>query len=367
MSAALRLLQCHDPFQEVPDVTAAFTTALEMDGLVVSLLTDGEDLELLWCSEGPTRHFEDLQFTLGQGPGPDTVRTGAVQWVPDWAHVHPGRWPALTSQATALQAQAVFCFPLAIGTVRIGVLTTVRRAPGPLDRHQADNAWMLAAALTARYLNTGQARLEHLAPGGTPPRRRFYQASGMVGAQLGIPASQAVLRLRAFAYSSGRPLTDICQDVLDRRSAWTTATTDRRQQPPGRTPRAHAPRPGPAIRGGSPAGRSPLARIEPDQDRVLFCGVGTIAAALIETASKTRLSSVPGIVGHQMRGLRTFTYPTTGQRRPGDALRRPERTPGHRRPAGFLQHTPLPIAGRLLRHSGAHRDEAGTVVAKKLR
>jgi hypothetical protein len=36
----------------------------------------------------------------------------------------------------------------------------------------------------------------------------------------------------------------------------------------------------------------------------------TIApAALIDTSSKKSLTSVPGIVGHQMRGLRTFTYP----------------------------------------------------------
>ena len=107
-----------------------------------------------------------------------------------------------------------------------------------------------------------------------------------------------------------------------------------------------------------------VARIEPDQRRVLFCGVGNIAAALIDPASKTSLTSLPGIVGHQMRALRTFTYPLpTGgglvmhsdglsERWTTDAL--PE----------FLQHTPLTIAGQLLRHAGAHRDDAGIVVAK---
>ena len=107
-----------------------------------------------------------------------------------------------------------------------------------------------------------------------------------------------------------------------------------------------------------------VARIEPDQARVLFCGVGNIAAALVDTATKTSLPSVPGIVGHQMRGLRTFTYPLPA----GGALVmhsdglserwNPDALPG------FLTHTPVAIAGQLLRHTGAHRDDASIVVAK---
>jgi len=218
LGEALRLLQLHDPFEEVPEVTAACTDAMETDGLALSLVTGGIDTELLWCSDAATRHIEDLQFTLGQGPGPDTVRTGTTQWVPDWTGVRPGRWPALTSQATELQARAVFCFPLAVGTHCIGVLTTVRQASGPLTAHQASNASMLAAAVTARFLDTGEAVLERPDPGRVLLQRRLiHQASGMASVQLDVPPSQALMCLRALAFSSGRPLADICQDVLDRR------------------------------------------------------------------------------------------------------------------------------------------------------
>ena len=107
-----------------------------------------------------------------------------------------------------------------------------------------------------------------------------------------------------------------------------------------------------------------VARIEPDQARVLFCGVGNIAAALVDTATKTSLPSVPGIVGHQMRGLRTFTYPLPA----GGALVMhsdglSERWNTDALP-GFLTHTPVAIAGQLLRQTGAHRDDASIVVAK---
>jgi hypothetical protein len=71
LGEALPLLQLHDPFDEAPEVTEACTDALEMDGLAVSVASGSIDIELLWCSDETTRHFEDLQFTLGQGPGPE--------------------------------------------------------------------------------------------------------------------------------------------------------------------------------------------------------------------------------------------------------------------------------------------------------
>ncbi|XQE90179.1 hypothetical protein ACN24M_37775 [Streptomyces microflavus] len=57
-----------------------------------------------------------------------------------------------------------------------------------------------------------------MALGGGPLLRDVvHQASGMVSAQLAIPASEVLLRLRAFACGSGRPLGVVCQEVVDRR------------------------------------------------------------------------------------------------------------------------------------------------------
>jgi len=43
-----------------------------------------------------------------------------------------------------------------------------------------------------------------------------HQAAGMVAVQLGIPVGEALVRLRAQAFSSGRPLADIALDVVSR-------------------------------------------------------------------------------------------------------------------------------------------------------
>lgn len=220
MVGVLRLLQSDDGSGQVVDVTTAGAAALGVDGLAVSLITAGGFPELLWCSDVATRRLEDLQLTLGEGPGPDAAHTGALVWVPDLAGVRLARWPALAMEAPALPARAVFCFPMGIGAIRTGVLTAVRHTPGPLTAQQTDDALILADALTARCLGSYGSRLEGSSPADSAPVLQHavvHQATGMVSVQLSLPLPQALLRLRAHAYSSGRSLTDISQDVVDRR------------------------------------------------------------------------------------------------------------------------------------------------------
>lgn len=150
-----------------------------------------------------------MQYTLGEAPGPDEVRTGATVWVPDLAQVRVERWPALSKEASNPQARAVDCFPLGIGAIRVGVLTAVRRTAGPMSAQQADDAIALAAVLTIRCLNgkglsapeTGadegasarDSTAPVLQPDGLPKilNAVLHQATGMVSAQLVLPLPQA--------------------------------------------------------------------------------------------------------------------------------------------------------------------------------
>ncbi len=107
-----------------------------------------------------------------------------------------------------------------------------------------------------------------------------------------------------------------------------------------------------------------VARIEPQTRRLLFCGVGNIAATLIGPDSRVGLMSHPGIVGHQMRSMRTFEQPLS----PGSALVMhtdglTERWSPSALP-GLLLHSPVVMAGQLLREAGIRHDDAGVVVAK---
>ncbi|MFC4036130.1 ANTAR domain-containing protein [Streptomyces polygonati] len=220
MAEVLRLLRQRDGADHGVDIAVAGAAALGVDGVAVSLTAGPGRGEVLWCSDDTSCGFEDLQFTLGEGPGPDCLAGGTAVRVPDLARVRQDRWPALIMEAPDQAARAVFCFPLRIGAIALGVLTAVRRTPGPLTREQTDDALALAAALTMHVLAGG--RPEVLPPDDSQSlpflqHAVVHQATGMVSVQLAVPLAEALLRLRAHAYSSGRTLTETARDIVARR------------------------------------------------------------------------------------------------------------------------------------------------------
>ncbi|WUK27989.1 ATP-binding protein/SpoIIE family protein phosphatase [Streptomyces sp. NBC_00370] len=115
---------------------------------------------------------------------------------------------------------------------------------------------------------------------------------------------------------------------------------------------------------GTRGGAVAVARVEPSAGRLLYCGVGNVSGYVITPTARAGLMSAPGIVGQQMRTLRTFEQPLV----PGGALVMhsdglTERWTMDALP-GLLQHTPAVIAGQLLREAAVRRDDAGIVVVK---
>ncbi|MEU0688839.1 ATP-binding SpoIIE family protein phosphatase [Streptomyces uncialis] len=115
---------------------------------------------------------------------------------------------------------------------------------------------------------------------------------------------------------------------------------------------------------GTRGGAVAVARVEPGRQRVLLSGVGNVSAFVIGPGVRKSLVSAPGIVGHQMRTLRTFEQPLM----PDGALvlhsdGLTERWTPDTMP-GLLGHGPTVIAGQLLREAAVRRDDAGIVVVK---
>jgi hypothetical protein len=88
------------------------------------------------------------------------------------------------------------------------------------DEHLAD---ALVAADIARdavlyqpYAAGGPGLAELLDTAGTD-RIVIYQATGMIAAQLDDSVADALARLRAAAFASGRSIYDIAEDVVERR------------------------------------------------------------------------------------------------------------------------------------------------------
>jgi hypothetical protein len=165
--------------------------------------------------------IEELQYTLGEGPCVDAYRRDQVVAEPDLADPVTRRWPAFTPPALRAGVRAIFGFPLRVGTVHLGALNLYRDSPGPLTGDQHADA-LVVAEVTARWVLEAQA--------GTPPDTlaaeleagadfhfAVHNAAGIVSVQEGISVTEALIRLRAFAFSGDRLLADVARDVIARR------------------------------------------------------------------------------------------------------------------------------------------------------
>ncbi|MGP4051947.1 ANTAR domain-containing protein [Streptomyces sp. 2A115] len=202
------------------DPARATARALGAEGVALSLLVgNGRTAEPLWCHPEVSARFEELQFTLGEGPGPDALRTGTPVLEPDLDRVRPDRWPALLPPTRELGIHGVCCFPLGIGAIRLGVLTVLSDKNRTMTAQQCADATALAAALTGAFLNgVGGPPLRVILERPTGLHRAaVHQATGMISVQLGLPMDEALLRLRAHAYSSERSLGEVANDVVARR------------------------------------------------------------------------------------------------------------------------------------------------------
>ncbi len=164
---------------------------------------------------------EELQFQLGEGPGLDAVRQEKPLLCEDLAGSGQ-QWPAFAAAAVEPGVAAVFAFPLRMHGIRLGVLTLYRDAPGRLDDDALAEAIAYSQAATAVLLHLqALARpVSDLHPqltGVLADRAAVHQATGMIAAQADVTPADALMLLRARAYSTGETLSSVCRDVLERR------------------------------------------------------------------------------------------------------------------------------------------------------
>ena len=164
--------------------------------------------------------IEDLQYTLGQGPCVDAFRGDRAVLEPDLADPVTPRWTAFSVPAVEAGVRAVFGFPLRVGTVRLGALNLYRDQPGSLSDDQHADALVMAEVAAGWVLD-----MQADAPPGTLAREvergaDFHfvvqNAAGMVSVQLDVSVTEALIRLRAYAFSHDRLLGDVARDVVAR-------------------------------------------------------------------------------------------------------------------------------------------------------
>jgi hypothetical protein len=197
---------------------AACAEALGMTGVAVSVLTSGGG-DVVWRTDGVSARLDDLQFTLGEGPGVDAAASGELVLEPDLAAVPVQRWPVFTPAAVELGVRAVFAVPLQIGAICVGVLLAQRDTPGTLVGDLPADLLAFAGAATEALLGAAGAGPEPqwIAEQPAGYRAEVHQAAGMISVQLGVGQGEALIRLRAYAFSHRRALAEVAADVVARR------------------------------------------------------------------------------------------------------------------------------------------------------
>jgi hypothetical protein len=192
---------------------------LGMTGVAASVLASDGSTEVVWRTDGASTSLEDLQFTVGEGPGIDAAASGELVLESDLAAVLAQRWSVFRPAALKLGVRAVFAVPLQIGAIRVGVLVAQRQAPGPVSHVALADLLILAHAATDVLLgaSAGTGAPRWLAGHPAEYRAEVHQATGMVSAQLGVPLAEALIRMRAYAFSEHRDLTEVAADVVARR------------------------------------------------------------------------------------------------------------------------------------------------------
>jgi hypothetical protein len=215
----------HGRRPSVEDVCAVAVSSAQLSGGWVVAARGGPDF-VMGVTDPVSEQLAELQLTLGEGPCHDVLASAGPVLAGDLGDAESARrWPAFTPAACQLGAGAVFAFPLIVGAIRAGVLGLYRGAPGPLPGRQFGDLLILADAATVMLLGSGNGDAENgdgAAVNGQAPdlalhRAEIDQATGMLTVQLGVPAGEAFVRLRAYAYSQDRRLADVAGDIVARR------------------------------------------------------------------------------------------------------------------------------------------------------
>ncbi len=199
---------CEVVVEQVPVDAAAITVRATRRVQELAAATD------VWA-----QRLEELQYTVGEGPGVEAYDTGGPVLVADLT-ADADRWPAFADTAAGQEVGAVFAFPLQTGAIRLGTLDLYRRRPGALAPGAlADAAAFADVATTALLADTsrGPAEVAPWARDGAPGHYDDVNvATGMLAAQLHISIEDAFMRLRAHAFAHDRPLVEVARSVLAR-------------------------------------------------------------------------------------------------------------------------------------------------------
>ena len=193
-------------------VCRAAAKALSMRGSVVHVVGSAGSDRLAASSDSWSAEVAELAFTVGEGPSIDALARRRPVLVADLATAGR-RWPGYVQAAGEVDVRAVHSFPLLVGGVTLGLLELYATATQPLE--EGTPLALAYSDLATRTLLGEEAGLED----GTweplvDPRAEVHQAQGMVMVDLGVDLAEALVRMRAHAFTEGLAVIDLARAII---------------------------------------------------------------------------------------------------------------------------------------------------------
>ncbi len=194
-------------------VCEAVVASLEwIQGCAITVHTDRDDLELFGFSHAWVRELHDTAYGLGEGPGFDAYTT-AGPVIADRSRAR-ALWPWFTPAAAALGVGQMAAFPLRVGTLVYGSVSAYSRLDEPIPcevRQRLEWMAVRAGGCVAR-------RITDDPDGGVSAVSypEVHTACGMIAAEARIRLDEALARLRAHAFATGRALPTLAAEVVAR-------------------------------------------------------------------------------------------------------------------------------------------------------
>ena len=173
--------------------------------------------ETISATDDLAARLDELQFDLSEGPCWQAVAARRPVLEPTLRSRTTDAWPTFAAAASGEGVGSIFAFPLVVGSLSVGAVDLYSLPEVDLTRDQCRQAVAMSEIIGLRVLrdaiHAGEIPDVEEEPVGFS-RRVVHQATGIVIAQLQIPADDARLVIQGHAFAVGRPMKEIAREIL---------------------------------------------------------------------------------------------------------------------------------------------------------
>jgi hypothetical protein len=194
-----------------------FVDVLPVAGASVSTVGPMLGSQTLSATDELAARLDELQFDLSEGPCWDSLAARRPVLEPSLAAPSAQRWPNFGPAASAQGVNAIFAFPLVVGTLPIGAVDLYSLEHMTLTLAERKQASAMSDIISRHILRRAIDGSVDVDEDGANAfsRRVIHQATGVVIAQLQLSPDDARLVIQGHAFAEGRPMKEIAEQILD--------------------------------------------------------------------------------------------------------------------------------------------------------